>query len=115
MEEKFPQREPRSKLSPEQSLSHQSPQTLCNPGDLDPAPRHLAKILVGRDLETRQKEGSSSRSVRLGAQKRRGALLLRGSPPGRDHGISRGDGREGKLGKQLGTKEGPEAHVLKYK
>lgn len=67
------------------------------------------------DLETRQKEGSSSRSVRLGAQKRRGALLFRDSPLGRGHGTSRGDGREGRLGKQVGTKEGPEAHTLKYK
>ena len=82
MEENFPQREPRGKLSPEQSLSHQNPQTLFNPGDLDPAHRHLAKILAGRLGDETERGVFLTISQTWGTEEERG-FALQGQPPGK--------------------------------
>ena len=114
MGQNFPQRGPGGKVSLEQSLSHQSPQTLCP-----------AQVTLIRSIDIWPKSGGrrlgpkTGRGVLVtigqtwGAQKKKGALLLRDSLLGRDHGVSRGNGRAERAGKQLGAKEGPESQVLK--
>ena len=91
------QAQPRTK--PESSEFSDS---VPNPGDLDPARRHLAKILGRRGRDETERGVLLMISQTWGTEEERG-FALRGQPPGKGHGTSRGDGREGRLGKQLGT------------
>ena len=100
-------------FSPKRAKRQAQPQTkpessefsdsVPNPGDLDPARRHLAKILGRRGGDETERGVLLMISQTWGTEEERG-FALQGQPPGKGHGTSRGDGREGRLGKQLGTK-----------